>query len=226
MVYQYEYPRPMTTVDILVIRFTEDVLEVLLIQRGNEPFKGRWALPGGYIDMDEKLVESARRELFEETGIEMRELIPLFSAGDPGRDPRGRTITQVYAAIMSSSHIQGTAGDDARAIQWFPLTQLPPLAFDHDKIVRKAVEELQFQGLWRFWILLFLPEKFHFSQYEKLIQKLYDHALLPERLMEKAQKLSFVRPTRLPGQFQRVAAENIIGASLRQLLDVWISDAD
>lgn len=113
---------------------------VLLVRRGNEPFKGCWALPGGFMEMDETIEQCAVRELREETGlhatVEMLRLVGVFSV--PGRDPRGRTVTAAYALSLPDAVSKAKAGDDAAALDWFPLSALPPLAFDHADILRAA----------------------------------------------------------------------------------------
>ena len=131
--YTYNYPRPMLTADCVVVNTRN---EVLLVRRGNEPFRGCWALPGGFMEMDETIEHCAARELMEETGIATPEadlhLIGVYSA--PGRDPRGRTVTAAYALRVDNAAV-AVAGDDAAETRWWPLTALPPLAFDHDKII-------------------------------------------------------------------------------------------
>jgi 8-oxo-dGTP diphosphatase len=134
--YVYDFPRASVTVDI-VVATTERAPRVLLIRRKRAPFAGRWALPGGFIDMEEKLEESARRELLEETGLKPRTLQQLATYGDPGRDPRGRTISVVFLARVAAA-AGAQAGDDAAETRWFPLAKLPPLAFDHRRILREA----------------------------------------------------------------------------------------
>ena len=131
--YTYEYPRPMLTADCVVIN---DKDEVLLILRGNEPYRGCWALPGGFMEMDETIEHCAVRELQEETGLQVNEadlcMVGVYSK--PGRDPRGRTVTVAY-----SVHLEGccevNGGDDAAEARWFSLDALPPLAFDHAEII-------------------------------------------------------------------------------------------
>ena len=134
--YTYEYPRPMLTADCVVVRHRA---EVLLVRRGNEPYKGCWALPGGFMEMDETIEHCAVRELQEETGIVVEEdmirLIGVYSA--PGRDPRGRTVTAAYRIDVADSMV-ATAGDDATEVRWWPLEELPPLAFDHNEIITAA----------------------------------------------------------------------------------------
>ncbi len=144
MPYTYKYPRPMVTVDIFLLRGQEGDTQILLIQRKNEPFKAKWALPGGYVDENESLEQAAHRELKEETNLDNISLQQLGAFGDPGRDPRGHTITIVYGAKISTKLSFNTqAGDDASNARWFPTERLPDLAFDHDKIIRVCLEKLQ-----------------------------------------------------------------------------------
>jgi len=141
MLYTYEYPRPMVTVDIFLLKKQGDSPQVLLIQRGGEPFKGKWALPGGFVRMDEDIEAAAHRELREETGLQNIPLRQLGTYGAPGRDPRGRTITIVYGGeIPAGQPAQPSAGSDARNARWFPIDSLPELAFDHAKIIRECLE--------------------------------------------------------------------------------------
>lgn len=139
MSYTYDYPRPMLTADCVV---SDGDGRVLLVRRGNEPFKGCWALPGGFMEMDETIEQCVVRELREETGlhatVEMLRLVGVFSV--PGRDPRGRTVTAAYALSLPDAVSKAKAGDDAAALDWFPLSALPPLAFDHAEILRVAFE--------------------------------------------------------------------------------------
>jgi 8-oxo-dGTP diphosphatase len=135
--YTYDYPRPAVTVDIVVIT-REARPRVLLIRRKHEPFAGKWAIPGGFVDMDETLEASARRELREETGIQVRRLEQLAAFGDPGRDPRGRTISIVFLARASATNLRPRAGDDAAECAWHDLAHPPALAFDHAKILALA----------------------------------------------------------------------------------------
>jgi len=133
--YSYKYPRPAVTVDIAVL--TDDGA-ILLVKRRSAPFEGCWALPGGFIGMDETLAAAAARELAEETGIGGLALRQLKAFDDPGRDPRGRTIAVAFLSEVSGRPAP-TAGDDAAEASWHPLNDLPPLAFDHDEIVACAL---------------------------------------------------------------------------------------
>lgn len=134
--YTYEYPRPMLTADCVVIN---PLNEVLLIRRGNDPFRGCWALPGGFMEMDETIEHCAVRELQEETGLQVSEadlaMVGVFSR--PGRDPRGRTVTVAYRIRLEMS-CEACGGDDAAEARWFLLAALPPLAFDHAEVIAAA----------------------------------------------------------------------------------------
>ncbi|MCS6866318.1 MAG: NUDIX hydrolase [Gemmataceae bacterium] len=134
--YTYEYPRPALTVDVAVVT-REAIPRVLLIRRKHPPFAGSWALPGGYVNEHEELAAAARRELHEETGIVVPELEQVYTAGDPGRDPRGWVVSVVYLAQVDPANVQPQAADDAQEVAWFPLHQLPPLAFDHAAILSR-----------------------------------------------------------------------------------------
>lgn len=135
--YSYDYPRPALTVDV-VLATREARPRVLLIQRKHDPFAGKWALPGGFVDEGERLADAARRELQEETGLRIEDLEQLYAAGDPGRDPRGWTVSVVFLARVDADELKPLAGDDAAAADWFPLDELPPLAFDHAMILGRA----------------------------------------------------------------------------------------
>lgn len=137
--YTYDYPRPMVTVDAVVFAMRDGALEVLLIERKNPPFQGTWALPGGFVEMDETLEEAVARELEEETGVRGVHLEQFHTFGDPGRDPRGRSISTAYWALVDSAACEVRADDDAADVRWFPAAALPELAFDHRVIVEHGV---------------------------------------------------------------------------------------
>lgn len=140
--YTYKYPRPAYTADtVLVADNGEGGLSVLLIKRGCEPFKGAWALPGGFVNEGECSIEAARRELAEETGVDIPDSDSLALIGiydTPGRDPRGWTISAAYAAQVSQM-VEAKGGDDAAEARWFPLGDLPELAFDHGRIIADVI---------------------------------------------------------------------------------------
>ena len=137
MEYIYKYPRPAVTADCIVIT-REAEPKVLLIQRGDQPFKGSWAFPGGFMNMDETTAQCAVRELEEETGLQLSKIQQIGAYSKVDRDPRGRTITVAYLAVVDE-HIAVTGLDDAAKAEWWPINSLPHLAFDHDEIVSDAI---------------------------------------------------------------------------------------
>ena len=137
MSYSYEYPRPAVTADCIVIT-KETEPKVLLIQRGNQPFKGAWAFPGGFMNMDETTEQCAVRELKEETGLQISNIQQIGAYSKVDRDPRGRTVTVAYLAIVDET-IAVTGQDDAAKAEWWPLSDLPHLAFDHYDIMQDAI---------------------------------------------------------------------------------------
>jgi len=136
--YCYDYPRPSVTVDLVLIAENDSDKKILLIERKQEPFKGMWALPGGFVDENEDLRDAAFRELKEETGIENVTLKQFGAFGKPGRDPRGHTIAIGFMALLPSK-INAIAGDDAARAKWFSIKKLPDLAFDHEEIIENAL---------------------------------------------------------------------------------------
>jgi 8-oxo-dGTP diphosphatase len=137
----YEYPRPAVTVDIAVVTL-ETLPRALLIRRKHDPFAGKWALPGGFVDENERLIDAARRELVEETSVAQAEMEQIYTFGDPGRDPRGWTISVAYLARVDFDAVKPRAADDAAEVGWFMLKELPPLAFDHAEILQHVIAKL------------------------------------------------------------------------------------
>ena len=136
--YRYDYPRPALTVDVVLLS-AEVPPQVLLIRRKTNPFAGYWALPGGFVNEGERLVDAAKRELQEETGVQLNQLEPLYTAGDPGRDPRGWTVSVVFLARLSGKRPKAIARDDAAEARWFRIDTLPELAFDHTMLIHRAL---------------------------------------------------------------------------------------
>lgn len=142
MSYSYEYPRPMVTVDAIVYRKTAGQnTEILLIKRKKEPFREMWALPGGFVDMDEDIDDAVKRETKEETGVLIEDFKQFKAFGKPGRDPRGRNIAIVFYAELINFQKE-IAGDDADDAKWFNIISLPKLAFDHEEIIEKWTNEI------------------------------------------------------------------------------------
>jgi len=182
MPYTYDYPRPALTVDCVVFGLDESQqLKVLLIQRSNEPFAGYWALPGGFVDMDESLETAALRELEEETGVRDLFIEQLYTFGAPGRDPRGRVVSVAYYALVNLSEHPVQAASDARAAKWFVLGQLPKLAFDHQDILRAAEKRLQAKVRYQPIGFELLPEVFTLTQ----LQQLYETVLGLDKLNKR-----------------------------------------
>lgn len=139
--YIYDYPRPAVTTDCVVFGIDGNSIKVLLIERGNEPYKGCWAFPGGFLNMDENAEQGALRELKEETGLDLKDIKQIGAYSDVDRDPRARVITIAFYAVTKITDVKG--GDDAAKAQWFGLDELPRLAFDHDMILRDALQKLR-----------------------------------------------------------------------------------
>ena len=177
MAVSYEYPRPALTVDCVVFGVDDEDLKVLLIQRDLDPFAGAWALPGGFVQMEENLSDAARRELREETGLERVFLEQLFTFGDVGRDPRGRVVSVAYYALVRLMEHRVQAATDARDAMWFPVWDTPSLAFDHERILRRALERLK--GKVRYQPIGFelLPKKFTLSQLQGLYETILEREL-------------------------------------------------
>lgn len=170
--YTYPFPRPSVTTDCVIFGYDGKELKVLLVQRGIPPFKGMWAFPGGYLQMDEDAIEGAKRELKEETGLEDAYITQFktFSAVD--RDPRGRVITIAHIALVRISEVRG--GDDAAKAEWFPIASIPQLAFDHDMILREALQSLRQKIHFEPVGFELLPEKFTMPQLQNLYESILD----------------------------------------------------
>ncbi len=177
MPHTYEYPRPALTVDCVVFGLDEDALEILLIRRGLEPFCGRWALPGGFVHVDETLEDAALRELEEETGLRKVFLEQLYTFGAIDRDPRERVVTVAYYALVKLSDHKVRAATDAADAAWFSLDDLPELAFDHGQILETALARLR--GKIRYQPIGFelLPRKFTLTQLQRMYEIILDRPL-------------------------------------------------
>lgn len=174
MPYTYEYPRPSVTVDCVIFGFdAKSALKVLLIERGRPPFKDKWALPGGFVDMEENLEQAALRELEEETGLKDIFIEQLFTFGAPGRDPRGRVISVAYFALVNLIEHHIKASSDAKNAKWFEVEKIPPLAFDHEDILSVALQRLRAKVRYQPIGFELLPEQFPLSQ----LQSLYETVL-------------------------------------------------
>ncbi|MCU0794670.1 MAG: NUDIX hydrolase [Akkermansiaceae bacterium] len=195
MPFTYEYPRPALTVDCVVFGFDGDGLMVLLIRRGLEPFMGSWALPGGFVDMEENLDEAARRELLEETHLKEVFLEQLFTFGNPGRDPRGRVVSVAYYALVRPDQNPATGDSDAAEAAWHPVNHLPPLAFDHADILRMGLERLR--GKIRYQPIGFelLPKHFTLTQLQELYEAILGRGIDKRNFRKKLLAYDFLVPT-------------------------------
>ncbi|MEJ2087065.1 MAG: NUDIX domain-containing protein [Gammaproteobacteria bacterium] len=164
MPFTYEHPHPAVTTDIVIFTIRQDALKVLLIKRALSPFQGCWALPGGFVEMDESLEEGARRELEEETGVSGVYLEQLYTFGRPDRDPRERVITVAYYALVPSDAMELRAASDAEGVGWFGIDELPELAFDHDEILAMARQRLVAKLDYSTIAFQFMPAEFTLSE--------------------------------------------------------------
>jgi 8-oxo-dGTP diphosphatase len=192
--YVYDYPRPMVTVDAVVLAPRAGRLDGLFIKRKNPPFEGWWALPGGFINTDETLVESCARELREETGIEGVELMQLAAFGDPGRDPRGRTVGVAFMALICAEHCRPQAADDAVDVAWLPAYDLPRLAFDHNQIVEYALTRIHELAEIRGLGAHVLEGSFAMEELARLYDALLNTRHSPETLRDRLETRGIIAP--------------------------------
>ncbi len=187
MAYTYEYPHPAVTTDIVIFTIRRDELKLLLIKRGLPPYEGMWALPGGFINLDESLDEGARRELEEETGVSDVYLEQLYTFGEPDRDPRERVVTVAYYALVPTDEIDIKAGSDAEGVSWIGMQELPELAFDHSAIIDMAYERLSAKLDYSTIAFQFMPREFTLSElqhvYEVILREPVDKRNFRKRIL-------------------------------------------
>jgi 8-oxo-dGTP diphosphatase len=191
----YTYARPALTVDVVVFALDDDALRILLIERALEPFAGKWALPGGFVHIDETLVEAAQRELREETGLQDIFLEQLYTFGDLQRDPRERVVSVAYYALVHLSGKLPTAATDARSAAWFPLGELPELAFDHPRIVQMALARLQAKVRYQPIGFELLPERFTLRQLQRMYELILDRPLDKRNFRKKMLGMGILQET-------------------------------
>ena len=191
--YSYKYPHPSVTTDCVIFGFDGVKLKVLLVERGMAPYKGRWAFPGGFLNMDESAEEGALRELKEETGLEGAYIRQFHTFSAPQRDPRERVITIAYYALVRMQEVKG--GDDAADARWFALDEVPPLAFDHDQILRKAEKTLRQQIHFEPVGFELLPEKFTIKQLQNLYEAILDMRFDRRNFYNKMRRLGMLELT-------------------------------
>ncbi len=193
MSYSYKYPRGALTVDCVVFGLDDEDLKVLLIKRGNPPFDGMWALPGGFVDVDESLDAAAARELQEETGVGSVFLEQLYTFGRVDRDPRERVVSVAYYVLVNLSDHRIQAATDARDAAWFSLDDLPKMAFDHHEILQMAHSRLK--GKVRYQPIGFelLPERFTLRQLQHLYEAILGRELDKRNFRKKAKALGILK---------------------------------
>ncbi len=187
--FTYDHPRPAVSVDIVVFTLREGSLHILLIQRGEDPYKMKWALPGGFVLLDESLENAANRKLDDETGISGVYLEQLYTYGEPERDPRGRVITVAYFALIPSDRPIRTEGrDDVSSAAWFPINSIPALAFDHNEIIEYALRRLRYKLEYSAVGFELLPGEFTLTElqstYEIILGEKLDKRNFRRRMLE------------------------------------------
>ena len=189
--YCYKYPHPSVTTDCVIFGFDGTKLRVLLIERGIEPFKGKWALPGGFLRMDEDAETGALRELKEETGLDAAYIKQFHTFTTPNRDPRERVITIAYYALVRLQEVTG--GDDAARAEWYALDKVPALAFDHDQILRMASYELKRQIHFEPVGFELLPKQFTIKELQSLYESILDVTFGRRNFYKKMQHLELLK---------------------------------
>ncbi len=193
--YEYEYPHPAVTVDVVIFTIRNDDLKVLLIKRALEPFVGRWALPGGFVDIDESLVDAAKRELREETGVAAAYLEQLYTFGAPKRDPRERVIIVVYYALTPSDALEIKAASDAEGVGWFGIDELPELAFDHSDIMDMALTRLSAKLDYSTIAFQLMPDEFTMPELRHLYELITREEIDARNFSKRILALDAIEPT-------------------------------
>ncbi len=195
MSYSYAYPHPAVTTDVVIFTIRDHVLELLLIRRGSDPFKNSWALPGGFVNIDEDLEACALRELEEETGVTGVYLEQLYTCGTPNRDPRERVISVAYYALVPPDRINIRAASDAKEVAWFNLERLPTLAFDHETIVAMAQQRLTAKLNYSTIALQFMPEKFTLSELQQVYESILGETLDKRNFRKRVLTMNCIKDT-------------------------------
>jgi len=190
---QEKHEKPSVTVDIVIFTIKENNLQVLLVKRGIEPFKNQWAIPGGFVKIDESLEEAAKRELQEETGVKDVYLEQLYTFGSPKRDPRGRVITVSYIALVNSSDINLKASTDVSDAQWFAVSDIPIIAFDHKEILQYALKRLKWKFEYTTVAFSLLPKEFTISQIQKLYEIVFNKEFDKRNFAKKILSLNILK---------------------------------
>jgi 8-oxo-dGTP diphosphatase len=192
----YDHPRPAVTVDVVVFTLRENRLQVLLVQRGGEPYAGMWALPGWFVQIEETLEEAAYRELTEETGVNKAYLEQLYTYGDPHRDPRGRVITVAYfALIQADNELRREGGTDAAEARWFPIDDIPSLAFDHTEILTYAIRRLRYKLEYTAAGFELLPNEFTLTEIQSTYEIILGEKLDKRNFRRRILEANVIEPT-------------------------------
>ena len=223
--YTYEYPRPALTVDIVIFALREKHLHVLLVQRADEPFAGMWALPGGFVNIDESLEAAACRELDEETGLKPAYLEQLYTYGEPERDPRGRTVTVAYFALTpAGAPFRSEGGSDARQARWHLLDKLPRLAFDHADIIAYALRRLRYKLEYTAAGFELLPDEFTLSELQRTYEMILGENLDKRNFRRRILEASIIEATQhrrsgegRPAQLYRYRPDAVAEVKARRL---------
>ncbi len=195
MSFTYDYPHPAVTVDVVIFTIRNDALKVLLIKRAGAPFVGQWALPGGFVGIDEGLEDAASRELREETGVKAAYLEQLFTFGEPKRDPRERVISVAYFALMPSDAIEIKAASDAEGVGWFGIDDVPELAFDHATILDSALQRLSAKLDYSTIAFQLMPETFTMAELRHLYELLSQDPIDKRNFSKRILALKVIEPT-------------------------------
>ena len=194
MSFQYEYPHPAVTVDCVVFGL-DTKLNILLIRRGVQPYQNRWALPGGFVRIDESIEDAAARELLEETGLSNVFLEQLYTFGAVERDPRERVISVAYFALVNKSQHNTIAATDASESNWFPIDELPELAFDHQEIFQVAHERLKSKVQYQPIGLELLPNEFTLTGLQTMYETILDRTLDKRNFRKKVLATELLKET-------------------------------
>lgn len=191
----FSRPHPAVAVDVILFTVEQSALRVLLIRRDLAPFEGRWALPGGFVLVDESVDAAAQRELEEETGVRVRWLEQLYTFGEVDRDPHRRVISVSYFALIDASQLDPKAGGDARGVQWCDVDALPDLAFDHERMIRYAHERLAYKTEYAPVAFQLLPPTFTLAELQEVYEVILGRTLDKRNFRRKIAALAIVEPT-------------------------------